>query len=75
MTTRVCETRAVVKESKQVVQMGSQHRTQPYPLAVRDVVRSGRLGKIVKISQEWDVNMERWHGRPAVKELKEEDTD
>ncbi len=69
------ETRAAVKNSKQVVQMGTQHRTQPYPLAVRDLIHSGRIGPIVKISQEWDVNMERWRGRPAVKELREQDTD
>ena len=55
--------------------MGSQHRTQPYPLAARDLIRSGRIGKIVKISQEWNVNMERWRGRRAVSELREEDTD
>lgn len=69
------DARAAVKASKQVVQMGSQHRTQPYQLAARDAIRSGDVGKIVKISQEWDVNMERWRGRPAVKELREEDTD
>jgi predicted dehydrogenase len=69
------DARAAVKNSKQVVQMGSQHRTQPYQVAVRDLIRSGRIGKIVKIAQEWDVNMERWRGRPAVKQLKEEDTD
>jgi predicted dehydrogenase len=67
--------RAAVKASKQVVQMGTQHRSQPYPLAVRDLIQAGRIGKIVKISQEWNVNMQRWHGRPAVKELREEDTD
>jgi predicted dehydrogenase len=69
------EARAAVKSSKQVVQMGTQHRTQPYPLAVRDLVQSGRIGRIVKISQEWNVNMQRWRGRPEVKELKEADTD
>lgn len=52
--------RDAVKASKQVVQMGSQHRSQPYQLAVRDIVRSGRLGKIVHIEQEWNVNEERW---------------
>ncbi len=67
--------RAAVKASKQMVQMGTQHRSQPYPLAVRDLIQAGRIGKIVKISQEWDVNMQRWRGRPAVKELREEDTD
>jgi predicted dehydrogenase len=54
------EARNVVKASKQVVQMGSQHRTQPYQLAVRDIVRSGRIGDVVHIEQEWNVNEERW---------------
>lgn len=52
--------RNAVKASKQVVQMGSQHRSQPYQLAVRDIVRSGRIGKVVHIEQEWNVNEERW---------------
>lgn len=69
------EIRSVVKESKQIVQMGTQHRTQPYPLAVRDLVQSGRIGRVVKISQEWNVNMARWRGRPEVKTLREQDTD
>ncbi len=58
------EARDAVKASKQVVQMGSQHRTQPYQLAVRDIVRSGRIGKIVHIEQEWNVNEERWRFVP-----------
>lgn len=57
------EARAAVKASKQVVQMGTQHRSQPYPLAVRDIIRSGRIGKIVHIEQEWNVNEERWRFR------------
>ena len=52
--------RAAVKASKQVVQMGTQHRSQPYPLAVRDLIRSGRIGDVVKITQEWNVNQPRW---------------
>ena len=54
------EARAVVKASKQVVQMGSQHRSEPYQLAVRDLVQSGRIGPVVHIEQEWNVNQERW---------------
>ncbi len=54
------EARNTVKASKQVVQMGSQHRSEPYQLAVRDIVRSGRIGQIVHIEQEWNINMERW---------------
>jgi predicted dehydrogenase len=29
-------------------------------LAVRDIIRSGRIGDIVHIEQEWNVNEERW---------------
>lgn len=58
------EARDTVKKSKQVVQMGTQHRSEPYPLAVRDIVRSGRIGKIVHIEQEWNVNEERWRFVP-----------
>jgi predicted dehydrogenase len=44
--------------------MGTQHRSQPYPLAVRDIIRSGRIGDIVHIEQEWNVNEERWRFTP-----------
>ncbi len=54
------EARDIVKASKQVVQMGTQHRSQVYPLAVRDIIRSGKIGPIVQIEQEWNVNEERW---------------
>lgn len=54
------EARDVVKASRQVVQMGTQHRSEPYQLAVRDIVQSGRIGSIVHIEQEWNVNQERW---------------
>lgn len=54
------KTRDIVKASKQIVQMGSQHRSEPYQLAVRDIIRSGRIGNIVHIEQEWNVNEERW---------------
>lgn len=75
------EARAAVKGSKQVVQMGTQHRSQPYPLAVRDIIQSGRLGKVARITQEWNVNQPRWRyirefddgKHPSL--LKEEDTD
>jgi predicted dehydrogenase len=54
------EARDTVKASKQIVQVGTQHRSQPYPLAVRDIIRSGKIGSIVHIEQEWNVNEERW---------------
>lgn len=52
--------RDAVKASKQVVQVGTQHRGQPYNIAVRDLIRAGRIGKVVNIEQEWHVNQERW---------------
>jgi predicted dehydrogenase len=54
------QARDTVKASQQMVQVGSQHRSEPYQLAVRDIVRSGRIGDIVHIEQEWNVNEERW---------------
>ena len=54
------EARDVAKASKQIVQVGTQHRSQPYQLAVRDIIRSGKIGSIVQIEQEWNVNEERW---------------
>jgi predicted dehydrogenase len=54
------DARSAVRESKQVVQMGTQLRSHPYQLAVRDIVRSGRLGQLVHVEQEWNVNEERW---------------
>ena len=58
------ETRDLVKQSKQIVQVGTQHRSQPYPFAVRDLIRSGRIGNVVHIEQEWNVNEERWRFTP-----------
>ncbi len=54
------EARDVAKASKQIVQVGTQHRSQPYQLAVRDIIRSGKIGSVVQIEQEWNVNEERW---------------
>ncbi|MBB6144241.1 putative dehydrogenase [Silvibacterium bohemicum] len=59
------EARDTVKASKQIVQMGTQHRSQAYPLAVRNIIRSGQIGSIVQIEQEWNVNEERWRFVPT----------
>jgi len=69
--------RDTVKASKQVVQMGSQWLSDPYQHQVRDMIRSGKLGKIVSISQSWNYNGPRWHvpKSPDVAALKESDTD
>src|SRR5215471_15176961 len=67
--------RAAVKGSKQVVQMGTQHSSQPYPLAVRDLIRSDRIGPVARITQEWNVNQPRWRKAKSLDIVKEEDTD
>jgi predicted dehydrogenase len=67
--------RAAVKERGLVVQIGTQHRSEPYQLAAREVLRSGALGEISKYEIEWNYNGPRWRGRPQVKQIREQDTD
>jgi len=67
--------RDAVKKNKLVVQVGTQHRSEPYQLATRDVVRSGALGEVSKYEIVWNYNGPRWRGRPQVKEIREADTD
>ena len=45
--------------------MGTEYRSEPYALKVRDIVRSGRIGNIVHIEHQWNVNQERWRFPPA----------
>ena len=54
------QARHAVKASKQVVQVGTEHRSEAYPLAIRDIVRSGRIGDIIRIEHQWNVNQQRW---------------
>jgi predicted dehydrogenase len=69
--------RDAVRASRQVVQMGSQWLSCPYQQQVREIVRSGRLGKIVSISQSWNFNGPRWHVPKSadVAAIREQDTD
>lgn len=69
--------RDAVRGSKQVVQMGSQWLSDPYQWQVREIVRSGKLGKIVAIDQSWNFNGPRWDvpKNPDIALLREQDTD
>jgi predicted dehydrogenase len=67
--------RDAVKQRKNVVQIGTQHRSEPYQLAARDVVRTGALGDVSKYEIVWNYNGPRWRGRPQVKQIRESDTD
>jgi len=65
---------AVVRTGR-IVQVGTQHRSEPYPRAAQEIVRSGALGDISKIEIVWNYHGPRWRGRPEVKEIRERDTD
>ena len=67
--------RDAVKERNLVVQVGTQHRSEPYQLAAREVLRSGSLGDVSKYELVWNYNGPRWRGRPEVKQIREQDTD
>jgi predicted dehydrogenase len=67
--------RDAVKRSSLIVQVGTQHRSEPYQLAAREVLRSGALGDISKYEIVWNFNGPRWRGRPEVKQIREQDTD
>jgi len=69
--------RDTVRSSKQIVQMGSQWLSDPYQHRVREIVRSGKLGKIVSISQSWNFNGPRWDvpNSPDIAGIREQDTD
>jgi len=67
--------RDAVLEAKTVVQVGTQHRSEPYPNAAHEVIRSGVLGDISKIEIVWNYHGPRWRGRPEVRQIREQDTD
>ena len=58
-----------------IVQIGTQHRSEPYQIAVRNQIRSGVLGEVTKYEIVWNYHGPRWRGRPEVKMIREQDTD
>jgi len=69
--------RDTVNATKQVVQMGSQWLSCPYQHKVREMIRSGKLGKITRIEQSWNFNGPRWRvpNDPNIADVQEKDTD
>ncbi len=67
--------RDTVRDKKLIVQIGTQHRSEPYQIATREITRSGALGEVSKYEIVWNYHGPRWRGRPEVKLIKEEDTD
>jgi predicted dehydrogenase len=67
--------RDAVLKSNRIVQVGTQHRSEPHPQAAHDVVKSGTLGEVSKVEVVWNYHGPRWRGREEVKQIRESDTD
>lgn len=67
--------RDAVRGRKRVVQIGTQHTSEPYQIAARDLVARGELGEVSKVEIVWNYHGPRWRGRPEVKQIREADTD
>lgn len=67
--------RDAVRSRDLVVQIGTQHRSEPYQTAARDLVASGALGHVSKVEVVWNYHGPRWRGRQEVEQLREEATD
>ena len=67
--------RDAVLQGKTIVQVGTQHRSEPYQEAAQAVVRGGSLGDVSKVEIVWNYHGPRWRGRPQVKQIREQDTD
>jgi predicted dehydrogenase len=67
--------RDAVRARRLVVQIGTQHRSEAYQCAVRDIIASGTIGRVSKVEIVWNYHGPRWRGRPEVQQIREEDTD
>jgi predicted dehydrogenase len=67
--------RDAVLANNLIVQIGTQHRSEPYQIAVHDLIRTGALGDVTKYEIAWNYHGPRWRGRHEVKEIREQDTD
>jgi predicted dehydrogenase len=67
--------RDAVLKSNRIVQVGTQHRSEPHPQVAHDLVQSGALGDVSKVEVVWNYHGPRWRGRKEVKQIHEADTD
>ena len=67
--------RDAVLKSGAIVQIGTQHRSEPYQIAARNLIATGVLGQVSKYEIVWNYHGPRWRGRAEVKQIREEDTD
>jgi len=65
-----------IKESKSIVQIGSQRRSGPNYKAAADFIQAGKFGPITMVELTWNVNQPgRWRRPDLVAKCKEEDLD
>src|SRR6186713_3209207 len=65
-----------VRETKKIVQIGSQRRSGSNYQAAAEFIQSGKFGPIVMVELNWNVNQPgRWRRPELVAELREQDTD
>jgi len=65
-----------IKESKKIIQIGSQRRSGSNYHAAADFIQSGKFGPITMVELTWNVNQPgRWRRTELLPLLKEEDTD
>jgi predicted dehydrogenase len=55
--------RDTVVKSDRIVQVGTQHRSEPYQIAAHNLVQTGALGDVSKIEIVWNYHGPRWRGR------------
>ena len=58
-----------------IVQIGTQHRSEPYQIETKKLIDSDALGQVTKVEMVWNYHGPRWRGRPEVGQIREEDTD
>jgi len=62
LTHDLAEGRAVLDaqaKSKRVVQVGAQQRSMPHIATARDLVKAGKIGKVLKVRMSWNRNTNR----------------
>jgi predicted dehydrogenase len=65
-----------VRQSKQIVQIGTQRRSGANYIRANEYIKSGEFGKITMVEMCWNVNEPgRWRRPELVKDLREQDTD
>src|ERR1700692_1100541 len=55
--------RDAAMKSNRIVQVGTQHRSEPYPKAAHELVQTGALGEVSKVEIVWNFHGPRWRGR------------